>query len=140
MALVGLTVVFAAAQVLQPDEPKLNGKERPFWDRPETNHRLAAILKRSCGDCHSNETNWPWYAKLSPGSWMMARHVAGGRSKLSFNAQTEFSVYERYEILDAAKSGVMPPASYLWLHPGARLKTEDLAVLNDWAEGKLESK
>jgi hypothetical protein len=22
---------------------------------------IQTILERSCYDCHSNETNWPWY-------------------------------------------------------------------------------
>jgi len=111
-----------------------------MWDRPETNARVAAILKRSCGDCHSNETNWPWYRNISPGSWLMAQHVAQGRSKLNFNAQVDFSASERHKIADAASKGDMPPANYLWLHPGARLDAGDMAILKDWAAGKLDSK
>ncbi|MBL8221091.1 MAG: heme-binding domain-containing protein, partial [Bryobacterales bacterium] len=59
---------------------------------------------------------------------------------LNFNAQVDFNASERRKIAEAGTQGNMPPASYLWLHPGARLQAADLAILRDWAAGKLDSK
>lgn len=32
---------------------------------------VAAILKVSCYDCHSNNTRYPWYSELQPGAWFI---------------------------------------------------------------------
>ena len=31
-----------------------------------------------CYDCHSNETTWPWYARVAPVSWLVVRDVKRG--------------------------------------------------------------
>ena len=50
-----------------------------------TNPRVARILDRSCQDCHSNHTAWPWYSHVAPVSWVITRHVNEGREILNFS-------------------------------------------------------
>jgi hypothetical protein len=96
----------------------------PAWDSPRTRE----LAKRACFDCHSNETNWPWYAKVAPMSWVMQRHVDIGRSVMNFSDWTR-----PYDL--AAESGSqilrreMPPRSYLLLHEHAELTHEEKVEL-----------
>ena len=53
----------------------------PKWDSPQT----AALVKRACYDCHSNQTVWPWYARIAPASWLIQRDVATGHTGLNFS-------------------------------------------------------
>ena len=80
-SLIGL----ASAQLIQPDmhNPPVNPARR-LWNG-DVNPRVARIMRRACGNCHSYETQWPWYAKISPVSWFLARHVRDGRAKLNFD-------------------------------------------------------
>ena len=79
---------------------------------------------RACGDCHSNETKWPWYSNLAPFSWLVQRDVDEGRAK--FNISTWGRGENEGE--DAAESlqrGSMPPSTYLLTHPAARLSPDE---------------
>lgn len=104
---------------------------------------VKTILKRSCYDCHSNETKWPYYSYLFPISYLLAKHVEEGRDELNFSEWGELSVKKQKrkagEILEEIEEGEMPPWDYKLLHPDSKISEEDLNVLKAWAEGK-ESK
>jgi hypothetical protein len=98
---------------------------------------VAAILDRSCNDCHSNKTRWPWYSNVAPVSWFVINHVNEGRRHLNFS---EWGKYDRRdaggmlrEICREVTSGGMPLSSYTPLHPGSSLSETDRKVLCDWA-------
>src|SRR6185312_7586405 len=85
---------------------------------------VAAILDRSCNDCHSNKTRWPWYSNVAPVSWFVIDHVDQGRMHLNFS---EWQLYNSREvdgllqgICQEVKAGAMPLTSYTPLHPGAK--------------------
>ncbi len=97
-----------------------------------------SILRRSCYDCHSNETIWPWYSRVAPVSWLVVHDAHEGRRHLNFSewqgtpnqAQQEHAS----EIPKQVKSGDMPLWYYLPLHRAARLSADDIALLAKWAE------
>ncbi len=97
---------------------------------------VAAILRRACYDCHSNETEWPWYSYVAPVSWSVARDVEHGRETLNFSTweayKPEFRGAMRQFILEYVKTGRMPPESYVRFHEQARLSAEDIALLERW--------
>ena len=96
---------------------------------------VAAILQRSCYDCHSNETEWPWYSHVAPISWMVAHHVEDGREHLNFSeweAMREMG-WIRSEIFEEVTEGKMPLKSYLLMHSDAKVTDEELAALKEWA-------
>jgi hypothetical protein len=104
---------------------------------------VEAILRRSCFDCHSNETRWPWYARLAPGSWLMARDVRKGRSHFNMSEwddDQEARNVDKDMAWDEIESGEMPPWFYLPLHPDARLSKEDKATLKAWLVPPKEDK
>ena len=99
------------------------------------NPQVGAILDRSCQDCHSNRTNWPWYSHVAPVSWIVSKHVSEGREMLDFSAWTDQSRAESERILicDAVSSRSMPLASYTMIHRKARLSKLDVKLICDWA-------
>lgn len=98
------------------------------------------ILRRACFDCHSNETVWPWYSRVAPASWLMARDVAQGRRHLNFSTWNRLTPAERVRALEEAweeiEAGRMPLAIYTPLHPEARLTDADRAALEAWIGGE----
>ena len=102
-------------------------------DPPE----VAAILRRACFDCHTNETRWPLYSRLAPGSWLMARDVHKGRTHLNFSGWGTVDAQERADDLETCweqvESGEMPPWFYVFpMHPAARLSPADKARLKSY--------
>ena len=97
---------------------------------------VAAILKVSCYDCHSNNTRYPWYSVLQPGTWFMARHIKKGKEELNFD---EFNNYSKRRkkakiksIISQIEKDEMPLKSYLMLHSSARLSAADKMDLIDF--------
>ena len=96
----------------------------PQWDSPRTRELFMQV----CGDCHSNETNWPWYSNIAPVSWLVQRDVEEGRVYLNISEWGSHR-YEVDEITWTYKSGEMPPAIYYPTHPEARLSDPDVSAL-----------
>src|SRR3990172_10477480 len=90
-----------------------------------------AVLERSCYDCHSHATRWPWYAWVAPVSWLVAHDVSEAREHLNFSTWGRYDAEERgenlEEIAEMLEEGEMPPWFYLPLHPHARLSDAELA-------------
>jgi mono/diheme cytochrome c family protein len=97
----------------------------PGWDHPRTRE----LFFRACGDCHSNETRWPWYGRIAPVSWLVRHDVDEGREH--FNVSV-WGIQNRNKGDGAAKEvreGEMPPWFYAIPHPEARLSREERAEL-----------
>lgn len=96
------------------------------------------LLKRACYDCHSHETKWPWYSRVAPLSWWVARHVAEGRADLNFSQWPVFDRETRGLLLrdidKQIEDGTMPLNSYVLGHPEARLTEEEIQMIRDWAQ------
>ncbi|EOQ97201.1 heme-binding domain protein [Leptospira wolbachii serovar Codice str. CDC] len=110
----------------------------PVTSEIQTTAEIKEVLKRSCYDCHSNETVWPTYSYLFPASLLISHHVEEGREELNFS---EFGLLaERkqnkkiYEVWEQVDEGEMPPRDYLLLHPSAKLSDKDKEVLKAWAD------
>lgn len=95
----------------------------PVWDSSQTRE----IAARACFDCHSNQTRWPWYSNVAPASWLLQRHVDEGRRAVNFSEWTRRD--EKNELAEAMAEGEMPPASYMLLHPEARLSETEKRAL-----------
>ena len=106
----------------------------PAWDSAQT--RELAV--RACFDCHSNETNWPWYTNVAPISWLTQRHVDQGRAKLNFSTWGT-SRQETENLSRQMSSGAMPPWDYVLMHPDARLTYEEKALLINGLQTTLGS-
>lgn len=98
---------------------------------------VKGILRRACYDCHSNETQWPWYGRIAPVSWLLARDVREGRAELNFSTWNQYSTQQRVKKLreswEEVAEGEMPPWFYLPVHRDARLTADDRTLLRQWA-------
>jgi hypothetical protein len=109
---------------------------RPVHLTEAIDPQVGRILDRSCGDCHSNDTHWPWYSRVAPVSWILSNHVKKGRERLDFSkwANKRHSTNELTEVCDAVSDGSMPLRSYTLFHPGAKLSDQDVEVICRWTE------
>jgi len=96
---------------------------------------VLITLKQSCYDCHSNNTNYPWYSNIQPFGWWLNGHITEGKEELNFNEFGNYAGKRRINKLNAIANSVkdetMPLQSYLIIHPNARLSSHGkLAILN----------
>jgi len=110
--------------------------------REEVDGSVSDILKNSCFDCHSDQTNYPWYDKIAPASWLVAHHIREGKKQLNFSNWGTLDLTDKIthliEIQDEVKSGNMPIRSYTMMHRKARLSEEKSLKLISWAEKTVE--
>jgi hypothetical protein len=140
-------VAFGAAQLVPVKGIASNPPERFKIDAPP---EVDAILRRACFDCHSNETRWPLYSRIAPGSWLMARDVTAGRQHLNLSKWGEADEEERLldmeNMWEQVQAGEMPKWFYVYpMHLSARLSDADKAALKTWvdaakAKAKAEGK
>ncbi len=137
----GLLAIAAALQLFQPDtSTPPRPADRSAWENGEMDARVVTIFRRACKDCHSNETVWPLYARVSPVSWIIANDVHRGRKQLNFSTQKKFSEEQMGEIADEVHHGTMPPKAYLLMHGDAKLSKQDQDLILQWADGALGTK
>lgn len=102
---------------------------------------VAAILARSCADCHSNATRWPWYTNIAPISWLAIREVESGRRQINFSEWGAYNPRTRRHKLEwmqrAIRTESMPPWEYRIGHPHSHLSAADRAVLDKWIDAGL---
>ncbi|MEO8514262.1 MAG: heme-binding domain-containing protein [Ignavibacteria bacterium] len=103
---------------------------------------VESILKRSCYDCHSNQTVWPWYTNVAPVSWLVADDVVKGRKKMNFSEWTNLSESKREarlnDICEEIKADEMPLSNYLIIHGDAKLSQADKDILCKWVETEMK--
>jgi hypothetical protein len=99
---------------------------------------VKQILQRSCYDCHSNESEWPWYSYVAPVSWLVAYDVEEGRDELNFSDWQRFAgdAHLLEEIPEEVEEGEMPMPIYLLTHREAKVSPQELAVLRGYFGGE----
>lgn len=110
----------------------------PITETVPLNEEAEVILRKACFDCHSNETNLPWYARVAPLSFMIAHHVNHGREYLNLSEWNKYGQEQQiallHEIVEEVQDGKMPLWSYILLHEEANLNEVEEAGLYRWAE------
>jgi hypothetical protein len=99
---------------------------------------LKSVLGRSCYDCHSNETRWPWYARVAPVSFLIANDVKEGRRQINFSVWNQYTENRRArkfkEIVEQVEGNKMPQWYYVFVHPDAKLSAGDKEMIISWAK------
>src|SRR5437763_1285188 len=105
---VAVVLVFAAAQLIRPDRtnPPIDAS-RTIGEHTGAASQLTAILDRSCGDCHSNNTVWPRYAQVAPVSWLWAYGVAAGRKAVNYSDWGSYTPEMQRTLLSASCDDVL---------------------------------
>jgi hypothetical protein len=136
---IGLITLFIIIQFFHPD--KYNSAIDPAGDLIQfasPPDQVATLLKNACYDCHSNQTVYPWYGRISPASWYMDRHISKGREKMNLseygNTEKSDGIGLLVKICEEVEDGSMPLKSYRLLHKKARLTQEERSLICDWTE------
>lgn len=106
-------------------------------DMPEN---LQQNFRTSCYDCHSNNTNYPWYAHIAPFSWVIDQHIRNGKDEINFNAYDSLGKRQKIafldEICEVVSDSSMPPQNYLMLHPDVALSEDEILSICNWTEAE----
>lgn len=129
--LVVFVVVFAAAQLFRPERanPPVDSSRTI---QAGTTSGLVAILDRSCRDCHSNRTVWPWYTQVAPVSWLMAYGVTKGREVVNFSEWAGYAPEQQQALLALSCADVTNgkmPGAYALLRPETRLSSQEVETI-----------
>jgi hypothetical protein len=141
LAVIVIAILFIAAQFFRP------AKTNPAVDETQTiqahtqmTPQVAAIIDRSCRDCHSNKTVWPWYSNVAPVSWLVIPHVDDGRRAMNLSEWGHYDQRKQAKRLegmcDEVTDGGMPLGSYTPMHPGSKLTPADIKTLCDWTKAE----
>ena len=125
--LVVLLLALIVIQFIHPKKNKAAGVQANYigtvYSMPED---LKIILAKACNDCHTNNTNYPWYTHIQPVDWWMNNHVKDGKKHLNFDEYTNRNLRYQYhkmeEIAEQVKENEMPLESYIWMHKNAKLR------------------
>ena len=135
----GVVAVLIVIQFVGPSRPDVRS------DNPEdllvtsnVDEDVATLLRTACYDCHSMETNFPWYASVAPVSWRVYGHINHGRDELNFSEWASLKrsrkVRKLRDLGETVGEGDMPLKDYLLMHSEARLSDEQRDLLVEWAD------
>jgi len=136
---IGVALLAVAIQFYRPERtnPPVDESQTLFAAVPVP-EEVQTIFKRSCFDCHSNETRWPWYSSVAPAMWLVARDVKEGRSHMNLSEFGKYKPLRGLSKLDMMcenmQDGVMPLPHYLTLHPKARPSAEEIDRFCAWVD------
>ena len=137
-------VVVAASQVFRPARTNpLTDPAREIHANVTIDSAVAAVLTRSCNDCHSNHTVWPWYSHVAPTSWLIVSDVNRGRKALNFSEWSTYGAKQQQEhlreICNEVEEGEMPGFSYTLMHRAAALSKAEVAAVCRWTQSSAQT-
>jgi hypothetical protein len=100
---------------------------------------VKEVISRACYDCHSNNTEWKWYSKVAPVSFLISYDVREGRKHLNFTEWNNYASNEektKEEIWEEVLNEKMPPWSYRVVNPKGKLSQEDKRIIREWATSR----
>ena len=131
--LAGIGVVFLAFQLVPIDR-----ENPPVETEVSAPPEVRQVLERACYDCHSNESQWPWYGYVAPASWLVAYDIEEAREHMNFSTWNRYDREEQLhlieEVWEEVDEGEMPPFFYTPLHSHANLDANDRDLLRAWSQ------
>ena len=136
--LIILIILIVVAQFFQPSQNKgAAAGPQDIAHLVQVPDNVMAVLKKSCYDCHSDSTIYPWYSYITPVNWWLDFHVTEGKLELNFTRFASYSSKKMHEKLEETaeviEKDIMPLNSYLWIHKDAKMSDEQKKLVIDWA-------
>ncbi|WP_428235036.1 heme-binding domain-containing protein [Gracilimonas sp.] len=133
----GLILVFIILQFFGPDTSSpAADPSKDFILNTQPPEQVTSILKSACYDCHSYQTNYPWYSNIEPVSWWLQDHIEHGRDEFNMSLWSDYSSnradHKLEEAIELVEEEEMPLPSYTWVHGDARLTPEQRDLLTEW--------
>jgi len=130
----GIVIQFVPIDIRNPPEVRAN----TIYTLESVPQNVRAIFDSSCVNCHSNQTQWPWYSYVAPVSWIVVHDVHEGRRHMNFSEWGSYPAKKRdkklEEICDQLMNGDMPDGKYLLIHRSARLSQEQSETVCQWTQ------
>jgi Haem-binding domain len=138
-----VVVLFMAAQFVRPAKTNPSSEQSlSIENQTQVSPAVASIFDRSCNDCHSNKTRWPWYSNVAPVSWFVISHVNEGRGDMNLSEWGKLDVnrqrHRLQDMCEMVESGEMPLSSYTPFHPGSKLSQADVKTICDWTASERQ--
>lgn len=138
----GLLILLVAFVVIQFIRPAKNQSAavsaNDISKHVEVPDNVAKVLTRSCYDCHSNNTSYPWYSNIQPVAWWLNDHVVEGKAELNFSEFGSYApkkqAHKMEEVAEMLETDEMPLKSYTLIHGNAVLNAEEKAAVISWAK------
>jgi len=119
---------------------KAANSPNPLFSGAQIETPVLTILRRSCANCHSEQTAWPWYSYVPPASWMVEKDVRDGRDHFNMSHWDKYSAEKRIEIISEisvmVRNKQMPLARYTWVHSDAKLSDVDIRLIDRWSHAE----
>ena len=144
-AALGAIAIVVVIQAFRPSRtnPPIDAKQE-ITAAMNVDAGVQSILNRSCNDCHSNRTVWPWYSEIAPISWGVASDVRDGRRHMNLSEWGSYPDYKRKDLLDKACKMVtqrdMPPFTYGLVHRQTQLSDPERETICRWTKANTEKK
>src|SRR5580704_6974426 len=101
---------------------------------------VARVLANACVNCHSEKTQWPWYSRVAPVSWLVENDVKHAREHLNLSRWDGLQEVDQRMLLTAIATVIenheMPPHKYVMLHPEAKLSADDAVRVIEWTRAE----
>jgi len=142
--LIGLLVVLVLIQFFRPEKNNSNDLSHDVSTKYKVPEEVSHTLRVACNDCHTNKTNYPWYAQIQPVAWWLNDHVTEGKEHLNFSSFTQLPIavqnHKFEEVIEVIDENEMPLESYtyLGLHPEAKLTEDQKTALKTWAREQMD--
>ncbi|WP_372746932.1 heme-binding domain-containing protein [Lutibacter sp.] len=136
--LVAVLVVVVLIQFIRPTKNNSKIEVNSITTVMDVPMEVQEILKTSCNDCHSNNTEYPWYSEVAPVSWYLASHVNEGKEHLNFSEWAKYNEDQKNHIINDIEEELtdkkMPLKSYLIIHENAEMTDNQYKILLNWVK------
>lgn len=139
-----LLVLFVVIQFIRPK--KNTNKEmtqQHIFNMYPSAENVKTLVGNACNDCHSNNTNYPWYAEVQPIAWWLNDHVQEGKKHFNISEFGAYSLRKQYhkleEVVDEVKEKKMPLENYTWMHKNSKITDEQRTIIASWATTIMDS-
>lgn len=139
-----LALAFLALQFFRPprnlSHPSPPGGIESRYPVPD---HVMQIFRRSCYDCHSDSTAYPWYAEIQPVGWWLNSHIEHGKRQVDFDRFAEYRPFRQFgkfrDIIEQLQKDDMPLPSYLFIHRYARLSPDEKEDVIRWSRAMMDT-
>ena len=141
--LIGLLVALVIIQFIRPTKNNSGITTNDISTKYPMPDSVKMIINKSCADCHSNKTVYPWYASIQPAEFWLADHVKEGKGEINFNEFASYRIGKQNrklkEVIEQIKEGKMPLNSYTLIHTESKLTALEKATLIQWCQNIMDT-
>lgn len=141
IGLYSLPALLMVASILTPPA-KSDMSDNALLSGAQVDPKVLAIMRRSCRDCHTEATRYPWYSYVAPVSWLIKSDVSEGRTHLNLSRWSEYSLIRQQrslsEIANQVKDGEMLLRIYTLIHREAKLSEAEVDAIFQWTQAERD--